>query len=124
MFDPLQSVLSNVQGDRLRAIAVSSKTRSSVLPNVPTISESGYNDFETTAWWGIFAPANLPASTASSLVAAVEQIVRSDAFRSKLEPSGVIFSALTGGAFADFQRGELSKWGKAILDSGAAVDQF
>jgi len=124
MFDPLQSVLSNVQGGRLRAIAISSKLRSSVLPNVPTVAESGYNDFETTAWWGVFAPANLSADTAGSLIAASEQIVRSDAFRSRLEPLGVIFVALTGGALADFQRGELAKWGKAVRDSGAAVDQF
>ena len=124
MFDPLQSVLSNVQGGRLRAIAISSKLRSSVLPNVPTVAESGYNDFETTAWWGVFAPANLSADTAGSLIAASEQIVRSDAFRSRLEPLGVIFAALTGGALADFQRGELTKWGKAVRDSGAATDQF
>jgi tripartite-type tricarboxylate transporter receptor subunit TctC len=124
MFDPLQSVLSNVQGGRLRAIAVSSKMRSSVLPNVPTISESGHNDFETTAWWGVFAPANLSASTVSSLIAAAEQIVRSDAFRSKLEPLGVIFAALTGGAFAEFQHAELAKWGKAVRDSGAAAEQL
>jgi hypothetical protein len=90
MFDPLQSVLSNVQGGRLRAIAISSKLRSSVLPNVPTIAESGYNGFETTAWWGVFAPANLSADTAGSLIAASEQIVRSDAFRGRLEPLGVI----------------------------------
>ena len=124
MFDPLQSVLSNVQGGRLRAIAISSTSRSSVLPNVPTIAESGYSGFETTAWWGIFAPANLSADTAGSLIAASEQIVRSDAFRGRLEPLGVIFASLTGGALADFQRGELAKWGKAVRDSGAAVDQF
>ena len=67
MFDPLQSVLSNVQGGRLRAIALSSKARSSVLPNVPTIAESGYPDFETTAWWGVFAPARLPDDLAAAL---------------------------------------------------------
>jgi tripartite-type tricarboxylate transporter receptor subunit TctC len=51
MFDPLQSVLSNVQGGRLRAIAISTKTRSPALPELPTIAESGYDGFETTAWW-------------------------------------------------------------------------
>src|SRR5438067_3927762 len=61
MFDPLQSVFSNIVGGRLRALAVSSKERSVIVPNVPTISESGYSGFETTAWWGLFAPANLPA---------------------------------------------------------------
>src|SRR6267142_4162645 len=59
MFDPLQSVLSNVQAEKLRALAISSKTRSATLPGVPTIAESGYDGFETTAWWGVFAPARM-----------------------------------------------------------------
>src|SRR5258705_13217966 len=57
MFDPLQSVLSNVQAGKLRALAISSKARSSVIPNVPTIAESGDAGFETTARWCVFAPA-------------------------------------------------------------------
>jgi len=122
MFDPLQSVLSNIQAGRLRAVAISSKGRSSVLPNVPTIAEAGYNDFETTAWWGVFAPANLPAAAAAQLTGAIEGIARSDAFRSKLEPLGVIPTVLSGVAFAEFQRSELAKWGKAVRDSGASVD--
>ena len=60
MFDPLQSVLSNVQAGKLRALAISSKTRSLVLPDVPTIAESGYDGFETTAWWGVFGPRGCP----------------------------------------------------------------
>ena len=80
MFDPLQSVLSNVQGGKLRAIAVSSKVRSPTLPNVPTIAESGYSGFESTAWWGVFAPANLPAAMAGTLASEIERIVRSDSF--------------------------------------------
>src|SRR3954468_24106044 len=69
MFDPLQSVIGQVQAKKLRAIAVSSATRAAVLPDVPTIAESGVPRFETTAWWGVFAPANLPAPLASSLAA-------------------------------------------------------
>jgi tripartite-type tricarboxylate transporter receptor subunit TctC len=122
MFDPLQSVLSNVQAGKLRAIAVSSKTRSPVLPNVPTISESGYANFETTAWWGVFAPARLPDASAATLADEMEQVARSEAFRGKLEPLGVSAVALSRGAFAEFQRAELVKWGKAVRDSGATMD--
>jgi tripartite-type tricarboxylate transporter receptor subunit TctC len=122
MFDPLQSVLSNVQGGKLRAIAVSSKARSPVLPNVPTIAESGYNGFESTAWWGVFAPARLPAELSASLAGEMERIVHGDAFRGKLEPLGVVPAVLSGSAFAEFQRGELAKWGKAVRDSGATID--
>src|SRR6266550_828302 len=122
MFDPLQSVLTNVQGGKLRAIAVSSKVRSPALPNVPMIAESGYNGFETTAWWGVFAPAKLPANMAESLGGEIERIVRSETFRSNLEPLGVLPTVLTGRAFAEFQAGELAKWGKAVRDSGATAE--
>jgi len=122
MFDPLQSVLSNVQGGRLRAIAISSKARSAIVPNVPTIAESGYADFETTAWWGIFAPAKLSADMTEALGRDIGRIVRGDVFRGNLEPLGVLPTVLTGRAFAEFQAGELTKWGKAVRDSGATPD--
>jgi len=122
MFDPLQSVLSNVQGGKLRAIAVSSKQRSPALANVPTIAESGYNGFETTAWWGLFAPAKLPANMGETLGGEIERIVPSEAFRGTLEPMGVLPTVLTGRAFAEFQAAELVKWGKAVRDSGATAE--
>jgi tripartite-type tricarboxylate transporter receptor subunit TctC len=122
MFDPLQSVLSNVQGGKLRALAVSSRARSSVLPNVPTIAESGYAGFETTAWWGVFAPAGMAADAKAVLSGEIEKIAQSAEFRGRLEPLGVVPAALSGGAFAEFQRTELLKWGKAVRDSGASMD--
>jgi tripartite-type tricarboxylate transporter receptor subunit TctC len=122
MFDPLQSVLSNIQGGKLRAIAVSSKVRSPALTDVPTIAESGYGGFETTAWWGLFGPAKLPADVTQALAGEVERVVRSEALRSNLEPLGVLPSVLTGRDFAEFQASELAKWGKAVRDSGATLD--
>jgi tripartite-type tricarboxylate transporter receptor subunit TctC len=122
MFDPLQSVLSNVQAGKLRALALSSSARSSVLPNVPTIAESGYPHFETTAWWGVFAPARLPDDLATALADAIAGVVRSDAFRGRLEPLGVVPQVLRAGDLADFQRRELAKWGNAVRESGASLD--
>jgi tripartite-type tricarboxylate transporter receptor subunit TctC len=122
MFDPLQSVCANVQAGKLRAVAVSSNTRAPILPDVPTIAESGYGGFETTAWWAVFAPANLPAALATDLATQIEKIVASEAFRSKLEPLGVTPNALVGAALADFQRRELGKWGNAVRDSGTTIE--
>ena len=122
MFDPLQSVMSHIQSGKVRAIAVSSAVRSPALPNVPTVAESGYKDFEATAWWGVLAPANLPTAQAATLASEIERIARSSAFRDRLEPLGVLSTVLTLGAFGDFQRGELAKWGKAVRESGAAID--
>jgi tripartite-type tricarboxylate transporter receptor subunit TctC len=122
MFDPLQSVLSNVQGGRARALALSSKTRSSVLPDTPTIAESGYEGFETTAWWGVFAPAKMPDAITATLADEIEKIVRSDGFRSRLEPLGVLPTVIRGDALAKFQQSELAKWGKAVRDAGVRID--
>jgi tripartite-type tricarboxylate transporter receptor subunit TctC len=122
MFDPLQSVLSHVQAGKLRPIALSSKSRAPVLPDVPTIAEAGYPGFETTAWWGVFAPAGVPAPVADALAGDIERVVKSAEFRGKLESLGVVPVALTRGAFADFQKAELAKWGTAVRDSGARVD--
>jgi tripartite-type tricarboxylate transporter receptor subunit TctC len=121
LFDPMQSTLAQVQAGKLRAIAISSKYRSKARPDVPTIAESGYPDFETTAWWGVFAPANLPGAVTTNLTAEIEKIVLSESFRNRMEPLGVHPTALTSNAFADFQRSELAKWGNAVRESGATV---
>ena len=122
MFDPLQSVLPHIASGKLRAIAVSGATRSSVLPQLPTVAESGYPGFESTAWWGVYAPANLPAPLLAQLAGEIEKIAQGGAMRDKLGPLGVAPRVLTGTAFADFQRSEALKWGKAVRDSGATID--
>lgn len=122
MFDPVQSILSQVQGGKLRALAVSSQERSPVLPQVPTLAEAGLRGFEAEAWWAIFAPANLPGPVANLLRSEIERIVRSDAFREKLGNLGVTPAAAMRQPFTDFHRAELAKWGKAVQDSGASLD--
>jgi tripartite-type tricarboxylate transporter receptor subunit TctC len=122
MFDPVQSAMAHIQTGKVRAIAVTGEQRSAALPNVPTVTESGFPGFETTQWWGVFAPANLPAAQAATLAAEIERIVRSGAFRDRLEPLGVLPTVLSLSSFGEFQRRELAKWGKAVRDSGATVD--
>jgi tripartite-type tricarboxylate transporter receptor subunit TctC len=70
----------------------------------------------------VFAPANLPDAMTATLARDIEQIVRGDSFRGKLEPLGVFPTVLSRGDFAAFQLNELAKWGKAVRDSGATVD--
>ena len=122
MFDPLQSVLPHVQSGKLRLLAVSSAARSSVVPDAPTLAESGLRDFEATAWWGVYAPANLAPAIAARLNAEINRVVASPEFREKLVPRGVQVIGGSREEFAAFAQRELAKWGKAVRDSGATVD--
>jgi tripartite-type tricarboxylate transporter receptor subunit TctC len=93
-----------------------------VLLDVPTIAESGYAGFETTAWWGVFAPARLPAAETKALADGVEKVASGAKFHDTLAQLGVVPTPLTLAAFGDFQRREIAKWGKAVRDSGATVE--
>lgn len=121
MFDPLQSVLAHVQAGRLRVLAVSSPTRAAVLPQAPTLAETGLKDFEAEAWWGVFAPARLGSAETALLRREVERVTRSAEFREKLGNIGVTPAAPVTNIDA-FLRGEMDKWGRAVRESGATSD--
>lgn len=122
MFDPVQSVITHIHSGRIRALAVTSKTRMSVLPNVPTVAEQGYPQFESTAWWAIFAPAKLPDAVARQLRTAVEKVAASPAFSEKLGNLGVVPNTDFREGLGTFQAREIAKWAKAVRDSGVTVD--
>jgi tripartite-type tricarboxylate transporter receptor subunit TctC len=121
MFDPLQSVIQHVRSGKLRALAISGRNRSPALPDVPTLGEAGVKDFESTAWWAVFGPANMPAEIARTLRNEIERIVRSDAFEQKLGNLGVQPSTEPL-SLAEFQKTEVVRWAKAVRDSGATAD--
>jgi tripartite-type tricarboxylate transporter receptor subunit TctC len=118
MFDPVQSVIPHVRGGKLRALAVSGATRSSVLPDVPTFAEAGVLGLESRAWWAVFGPANLPAEAVAKLKAEIERITRSAEFRDPLAAIGVQANAEVTN-LADFQKQEVARWQAAVRDSGA-----
>ncbi|MCS6764972.1 MAG: tripartite tricarboxylate transporter substrate binding protein [Candidatus Protistobacter heckmanni] len=121
-FDPVQSVISHINAGRVRALAVTSKARSPVLPNVPTVAESGYPQFESVAWWGVFAPAKLPEPVLAKLRAEVEKVAASPSFREKLDDLGVVPNTDFRESFAAYQAREVEKWAKVVRESNASVD--
>jgi tripartite-type tricarboxylate transporter receptor subunit TctC len=122
IFDPVQSVITHINSGRIRALAVTSKTRSPVLPNVPTVAEQGYPQFESTAWWAVFAPAKLPDTLLQQLRSDVEKIVASTDYAERLGKLGVVPNTDFKESLASFQSREMTKWAKAVRDSGAIVD--
>ena len=119
MFDPLQSVLPHVLSGKLRILAISSKQRSGLLPDVKTIEESGYANFEATAWWALFGPAGMPPAIAKKIAAEAEAIVQSAEYRKKLEGMGIQPMKLQ---LADFQKSETAKWGEAVRSANITIE--
>ena len=122
MFDPIQSVMPHITSGKLRALAVTSKTRSPLLPNVPTVAESGYPQFESTAWWALFAPAKLPEDITRKLRSDTEKVVLSAAFKERLGNFGVQPNTNFKESLSNFQTSEIAKWARVVRDSGATVD--
>jgi tripartite-type tricarboxylate transporter receptor subunit TctC len=122
MFDPVQSVLPQVQSGTLKILGVSSAARLPVLPDVRTFAESGLADFEATAWWAVFGPAKLPEEIAARLNSEIDRISRSEALRQKLSPLGVQTIGGSREQLAQFQQQEIARWGKAVKDSGVTID--
>lgn len=119
MFDPVQSVLQHVHSGRLRALAVSGRERSPVLPQVPTVAESGFDRFEATAWWAVFAPPGLPAEVTARLRREIARIVGGPVLDRQLRTLGVRTLDVPLGPF---QKAEIDKWGAAVRASGVALD--
>lgn len=122
VFDPIQSVLPHINSGKLRALAVTSKVRSPLLPNVPTVAEQGYPQFESTAWWAIFGPANMPEPITKKVRAEVEQLAQSATFKERLGNLGVQPNVDFKESLANFQAIEITKWTKVVRDSGAKID--
>jgi tripartite-type tricarboxylate transporter receptor subunit TctC len=122
MFDPIQSVLPHITSGKLRALAVTSKTRSPLLPNVPTVAELGYPQFESTAWWALFGPAKLPEGVTKKLRSDTEKVAQSAAFKERLGNLGVQPNTDFKESLANFQTSEIAKWARVVRDSGATVD--
>ncbi|TWG88814.1 tripartite-type tricarboxylate transporter receptor subunit TctC [Cupriavidus gilardii J11] len=119
MFDPLQSVLPHIQSGKLKVLAITSRQRASVLPEVRTVAESGYPDFEATAWWALFAPAGLSPAIAQRLRAESERIVRGAEFERRLASLGLQTMQVP---LAGFQQSEAAKWGAAVRATGLSIE--
>jgi len=122
MFDQLTSSLPFIRSGKIRVLAVTSATRSSVLPEVPTLAEQGITGVESSTWVGLFAPASTPREIIARLNAATQKITRSPGFREKLAALGA--DALEGSPeqFSQLFREEVVKWGRIVKASGTKAD--
>ena len=122
MFEQTYIALPGIQSGKTRAIAVTSKARSSIVPNVPTMAESGYPSFEVLNWQGLIAPKGLPADLVNLLNATGNRAMQDKDLREKMLGQGNEIGGGTPEQFAALIKSEMPKWGKVVRESGAKVD--
>jgi tripartite-type tricarboxylate transporter receptor subunit TctC len=101
---------------------VASPKRIALLPDVPTLGESGFPGILAENWYGLFAPAGTPREAIARLYAELDRAIHSADVREKLAQQGAEIRENTPEQTAAFLRSEMTKWGKVIKDSGAKVD--
>jgi tripartite-type tricarboxylate transporter receptor subunit TctC len=113
-----QVVLASLKAGKLRALAVTSRERLSILPDVPTLGEAGLPGIEALAWNGIFVPAGTPGPVIEQLHRALVRAYRSPEIEAQLRATGSYAAADTPEEFAAFVRTENEKWSRVIRDAG------
>lgn len=111
--------LRQVKAGKLRAIAVTGRTRSPLLPEVPTVSESGLPGFDVSSWYGVFCPAGLPRDLVTKLNVDIVGILGTTDMKERLASLGAEPIPMSPNDFARFVREEIAKWAKVVAESGA-----
>jgi tripartite-type tricarboxylate transporter receptor subunit TctC len=122
MFYHPAAVLPQIKAGKLRALAVSSARRSAAAPDVPSITEQGYGEFDLVAWFMLYAPAATPAPVLARLRDALAQAVGHPEVRARLAGQGLEVPLLKPDELTAFGRTELAKWSELVKRSGAQVD--
>jgi len=122
MFATPQAVLGMIKGGKMRALAVTSTRRLSVLPDVPTVSESGYKGFEAVDWKMLVAPTGTPAPVVRQINAAVEKALANPAFQAQLNAEGSAALGGTAQKAADYLRSEQAEWSTLIRTANIKLD--
>jgi tripartite-type tricarboxylate transporter receptor subunit TctC len=122
MFDSLPSSHAFIKSGALKAIAVTTQRRSSALPNVPTVAESGVPGFDFSTWYGVWAPASTPSAIVNKLSSEIGHITRLPEIRERFLALGAEPVGNSAEDFAAFNKTELTKWARIVKQSGARVD--
>ena len=118
MFDTVAAVAGQIKGGNVRAIAVTTASRSAVLPDVPTMVEAGLKGYETSTWGGLLAPAGTPKDVIAKLNAEANKALAAPDVREKLAAAGIEPAGGSAAQFQAFIQSEMQRWAKVAQAAG------
>ena len=118
----LVTATQHVKSGKLRALAITSATRSSALPDIPTLAEAGLRDYVAVGWQGIMAPSGTPAAVVDRLNNEINKALSDPELRASLSSQGLLVAGGSVQQFADFVRQDTARWAATVKASGASVD--
>ena len=121
-FASVPSVISSVQSNVVRALAVSSAGRIAIAPDIPTVAEAGFEKFDVNPWWGILAPAGLSPVIALKIAADIAEILKTPEMEEILAKQGATPLISTSEAFRELLARDIEKWRKVVKASGATIN--
>jgi tripartite-type tricarboxylate transporter receptor subunit TctC len=116
------SVVSHIKADKLKGLAVTSVTRLSSLPQVPTTREAELKDFTLDSWFALYAPAGTPNEVVQQLNAEIAKILASADVKKKAEDAGTLVDHMGPAQLGEYTRKELAYWGRVIQDAKITAD--
>ncbi|MDR6538018.1 tripartite tricarboxylate transporter substrate binding protein [Variovorax soli] len=124
MFATAAAVGTFVESGKLRALAVTTATRSTTpaLAKVPTIAESGVPGYVADSWYGLYAPAGTPPDVIARLNAAAKKAVQTEAFRKRVESEGLVINGGSPEEFDRYAKGEEARWRKVVKENRITTD--
>lgn len=122
MFSTMPPALPHVKTGRLRALGMTGAKRSPLIPDLPTIAESGLPGYEITQWWGLLGPPAMPAAVVTRLNSEVNASLQQPDVKERFASEGADTAPNTPGWFASYMKSEVAKWAKLVKASGATAE--
>jgi tripartite-type tricarboxylate transporter receptor subunit TctC len=123
MFPSLITALPHIKSGRLRALALSAPQRSPLIPDVPTVAESGYPAFNAVQWYGVCAPAGMPPAIVERLSRALNAAITSPEVRAKLGEQAADVMPMSPAEFGEYIRADIARWVKLLKDADLKIEQ-
>jgi tripartite-type tricarboxylate transporter receptor subunit TctC len=118
LFSSLVQTTPHIRSGKLKALAVGGSKRNAVLPDVPTVAESGVPTYEAMNWWGLVAPAGTPASIVERLHRVVQEVQTSADVQKQFATEGAEIVSMSAADFGAFMEKEMAKWGRVVKEGG------